>query len=53
MIDEIFGPVLTVYVYDDDKFDEVLTFVMNHLHTRLQGQSLLMMNLMSESIQCA
>ena len=25
MIDEIFGPVLTVYVYDDDKFDEVLT----------------------------
>lgn len=24
MIHEIFGPVLTVYVYDDDKFDEVL-----------------------------
>ena len=24
MVDEIFGPVLTVYVYDDDKFDEVL-----------------------------
>ena len=25
MIDEIFGPVLTVYVYDDEKFDEVLS----------------------------
>ena len=24
MIDEIFGPVLTVYVYDDENFDEVL-----------------------------
>jgi 1-pyrroline-5-carboxylate dehydrogenase len=24
MIEEIFGPVLTVFVYDDDKFDEVL-----------------------------
>lgn len=24
MIHEIFGPVLTVYVYDDDKFDEIL-----------------------------
>ena len=25
MIDEIFGPVLTVYVYEDNMFDEVLT----------------------------
>jgi 1-pyrroline-5-carboxylate dehydrogenase len=24
MVDEIFGPVLTVYVYEDDEFDEVL-----------------------------
>jgi len=24
MIEEIFGPVLTIYVYDDDKFDETL-----------------------------
>jgi 1-pyrroline-5-carboxylate dehydrogenase len=25
MEEEIFGPVLTIYVYDDDKFDETLT----------------------------
>jgi len=25
MVEEIFGPVLTVFVYEDDKFDEVLT----------------------------
>jgi len=25
MQEEIFGPVLTIYVYDDDKFDETLT----------------------------
>ena len=25
MVEEIFGPVLTVYVYDDSDFDEVLT----------------------------
>ena len=25
MVEEIFGPVLTVYVYDDSEFDEVLT----------------------------
>ncbi|MFZ2322654.1 MAG: L-glutamate gamma-semialdehyde dehydrogenase [Ignavibacteriaceae bacterium] len=25
MEEEIFGPVLTIYVYDDDKFDEALT----------------------------
>ncbi|MBT6073087.1 MAG: aldehyde dehydrogenase family protein, partial [Euryarchaeota archaeon] len=25
MVDEIFGPVLTVYVYEDNMFDEVLT----------------------------
>ncbi|HUQ67520.1 MAG TPA: L-glutamate gamma-semialdehyde dehydrogenase [Flavitalea sp.] len=27
MCDEIFGPVLTIYVYDADKFDEALTLV--------------------------
>jgi 1-pyrroline-5-carboxylate dehydrogenase len=26
MEEEIFGPVLTIYVYDDNKFDEALTF---------------------------
>ena len=25
MVEEIFGPVLTIYVYDDDKLDETLT----------------------------
>ena len=25
MEEEIFGPVMTIYVYDDDKFDEALT----------------------------
>jgi 1-pyrroline-5-carboxylate dehydrogenase len=27
MCEELFGPVLTVYVYEDDKFDEVLDIV--------------------------
>jgi 1-pyrroline-5-carboxylate dehydrogenase len=27
MEEEIFGPVLTIYVYDDDKFDEVLALI--------------------------
>ncbi|MET3112409.1 1-pyrroline-5-carboxylate dehydrogenase [Pedobacter sp. CG_S7] len=27
MCDELFGPVLTVYVYNDEEFDEVLTLV--------------------------
>lgn len=27
MTEEIFGPVLTVYVYDDDKYDEILWVV--------------------------
>jgi len=27
MCEEIFGPVLTIYVYDDDKFDETLDLV--------------------------
>ena len=27
MCEELFGPVLTIYVYDDQKFDEVLTIV--------------------------
>ena len=25
MVEEIFGPVLTIYIYDDDKFEETLT----------------------------
>jgi 1-pyrroline-5-carboxylate dehydrogenase len=29
MCEELFGPVLTVYVYEDDKFDEVLDIVNN------------------------
>ena len=27
MCEEIFGPVLTIYVYDDDKFEETLDLV--------------------------
>lgn len=27
MVEEIFGPVLTIYVYDDDKFEETLELV--------------------------
>ncbi|ODO09461.1 1-pyrroline-5-carboxylate dehydrogenase [Cryptococcus amylolentus CBS 6273] len=27
MVEEIFGPVVTVYVYDDEKFEETLTLV--------------------------
>lgn len=27
MSEEVFGPVLTVYVYDDDKFDDTLTLL--------------------------
>lgn len=27
MVEEIFGPVLTVYVYDDERFDEVMDLV--------------------------
>lgn len=27
MVDELFGPVLTLYVYDDSKFEETLTLV--------------------------
>ncbi len=27
MCEELFGPVLSVYVYEDDKFDEVLTII--------------------------
>ncbi|TFK46931.1 delta-1-pyrroline-5-carboxylate dehydrogenase 1, partial [Heliocybe sulcata] len=27
MVEEIFGPVLTVYAYDDDKFDETLELI--------------------------
>ena len=27
MVEEIFGPVITVYVYDDDKYDEMLELV--------------------------
>jgi len=29
MSEEIFGPVLTVYVYDDNKFDETIELVKN------------------------
>jgi len=29
MCEELFGPVLTIYVYEDDKFDEMLTIVDN------------------------
>ena len=27
MVEEIFGPVLTVYLYDDKKYDQVLELV--------------------------
>ena len=27
MREELFGPVITIYVYDDDKFSETLTLV--------------------------
>ena len=33
MIDEIFGPVLTVYVYDDEKSMKCSAYVMNLHHT--------------------
>lgn len=29
MEEEIFGPVLTVYVYDDNKFEETIELVKN------------------------
>jgi len=27
MVEEIFGPVLTIYVYDDDKYEETLDLI--------------------------
>ncbi len=37
MEEEIFGPVLTIYVYDDDKFDETLALVDNTSGYALTG----------------
>ncbi len=37
MEEEIFGPVLTIYVYDDDKFDETLDLVNNTSTYALTG----------------
>lgn len=37
MEEEIFGPVLTIYIYDDDKFDETLALVDNTSGYALTG----------------
>src|SRR6201996_8312771 len=37
MCEELFGPVLTVYVYEDEKFDEMLTIVDNTSPYALTG----------------
>ncbi len=37
MVEEIFGPVLTIYVYDDDKFDETLELCNSSTQYALTG----------------
>ncbi|MBQ0741247.1 aldehyde dehydrogenase family protein, partial [Aquimarina celericrescens] len=37
MVEELFGPVLTLYVYDDDKFEETLHVVDNTSQYGLTG----------------
>ncbi len=57
MQEEIFGPVLTVYVYDDDKFDETLelcdTTSPYGLTGAIFGQDRLALNKMSERLRNA
>ena len=37
MVEEIFGPVMTIYVYDEDKWEETLTLVDNTSEYALTG----------------
>jgi len=37
MVEELFGPVMTIYVYDDDKYEETLDIVDNTSQYALTG----------------